>query len=87
VRIALIANEASGGGLDHEPLADTMRRLGAEVRAGGCDPDDLEGVVAWAPERIAVAGGDGTVGTAAELREGGMERITVEHRAYELVVG
>ena len=67
MRIALIANAASGGGLDPEPLADTMRRHGAEVRAYGCDPDDLGGVAAWAPERLAVAGGDGTVGTAAEL--------------------
>ena len=67
VRIALIANEASGGGLDPEPLADTMRRHGAEVRTCGCDPDDLEGVAAWAPERVAVAGGDGTVGDAAQL--------------------
>ena len=67
MRIALIANEASGGGLDPEPLADTMRRHGAEVRACGCDPDDLEGVASWAPDRVAVAGGDGTVGAAAEL--------------------
>ena len=67
MRIALIANAASGGGLDPEPLADTMRRHGAEVRASGCNPDDLGGVAAWAPERVAVAGGDGTVGTAAEL--------------------
>jgi len=67
VRIALIANAASGGGLDPEPLADTMRRHGADVRAFGCNPDDLGGVAAWAPERVAVAGGDGTVGTAAEL--------------------
>ena len=67
MRIALIANEASGGGLDPEPLADTMRRHGAEVRACGCDPDDLEGAAAWAPDRVAVAGGDGTIGDAAEL--------------------
>jgi diacylglycerol kinase (ATP) len=70
VRIALIANAASGGGLDPKPLADTMRRHGAEVRAYGVDPDDpddLEGVAAWAPERVAVAGGDGTVGEAAQL--------------------
>jgi diacylglycerol kinase (ATP) len=67
VRIALIANEASGGGLDPEPLADTMRRHGAEVRACGCGPDDLEGVAAWAPDRLAVAGGDGTIGDVAAL--------------------
>jgi len=67
VRIALIANEASGGGLDPEPLADTMRRHGAEVRACGCGPEDLEGVAAWAPDRLAVAGGDGTIGDVAAL--------------------
>ena len=67
MRIALIANEASGGGLDPEPLADTMRRHGAEVRAFGCEPEDAERAAGWSPERVAVAGGDGTVGTAAEL--------------------
>jgi diacylglycerol kinase (ATP) len=63
VRIALIANRASGGGLDPEPLADTMRRHGADVLACG-EPD---AAAAWGPERIALAGGDGTVGAAAEL--------------------
>ncbi len=67
MRIALIANEASGGGLDPQPLVATMRRSGAEVSVCGCDPEDLEGVAASAPDRIAVAGGDGTVGAAAEL--------------------
>jgi len=67
VRIALIANAASGGGLDPEPLADRMRRHGAEVRAFGCDRDDLDGVAEWAPDRVVVAGGDGTVGDVAEL--------------------
>jgi diacylglycerol kinase (ATP) len=67
VRIALIANAASGGGLDIEPLADRMRRHGADVHAFGCEPDDLERAAAWAPARVAVAGGDGTVGAAAEL--------------------
>src|SRR3954465_4894701 len=67
VRIALIANAASGGGLDPEPLVATMRRHGAEVRACGCDPAGLAGVAAWGPARIAVAGGDGTIGDCAEL--------------------
>src|SRR5829696_3746619 len=44
-----------------------MRRQGADVTACGCDPEDLAGVPAWSPERIAVAGGDGTIGAAAEL--------------------
>ncbi len=50
-----------------EPLAGRMRRHGAEVRACGCEPEDLDGVAAWEPERVAVAGGDGTVGSVAEL--------------------
>src|SRR3954465_395103 len=67
VRIALIANAASGGGLDPEPLVATMRRHGAEVRARGCGPRGLAVVAAWGPDRIAVAGGDGTIGDCAEL--------------------
>lgn len=64
MRIALIANAASGGGFDPEPLAATMRRHGADVRVYG--PDDLDAVPSWEPERIAVAGGDGTIGGWAE---------------------
>ena len=67
MRIALIANAASGGGLDIEPLADRMRRRGAEVRAFGCERDECEQAAAWGPERVAVAGGDGTIGTVAAL--------------------
>src|SRR3954454_12517582 len=65
--MALTANAASGGGLDPEPLVATMRRHGAEVRACGCDPKGLAVVAAWGPDRIAVAGGDGTIGDCAEL--------------------
>ncbi len=63
MRIALIANPASGGGLDLEALAATMRRHGAEVRP--CDSP--EAAAAYEPERVAAAGGDGTLGAAAEL--------------------
>jgi diacylglycerol kinase family enzyme len=63
VRIALVANRASGGGLDPAPLAAAMR--GAEVEIFGCE--DLTPVAPFAPERIAVAGGDGTIGTVAAL--------------------
>ena len=65
VRIALIANGASGGGFDPEPLAATMRRHGADVSLYA--PDDLDAVPSSEPERIAVAGGDGTIGACAEL--------------------
>ena len=66
MRIALAANRASGGGLDPEPLAAAMRRAGAEVVVGGCAAEDLERLAATGPDRMAVAGGDGTVGPAAE---------------------
>jgi len=63
VRLALVANSASGGGLDPEPLAEAMG--GAEVFS--CEEDDLARVFEWGPDRIAVAGGDGTIGPVAEL--------------------
>ena len=63
MRIALVANRASGGGLDPAPLAAAMD--GAEVF--GCDESDLERVREWGPDRVAVAGGDGTLGPVAEL--------------------
>ena len=58
---------ASGGGLDPEPLLEAMRARGAEVAAFGCEGDELERAAAWEPERVAVAGGDGTIGPVAEL--------------------
>jgi diacylglycerol kinase family enzyme len=67
VRIALAANRASGGGLDPAPLEAAMREHGAEVERFGCDDEDLERAAATAPDRIAVAGGDGTIGSAAAV--------------------
>jgi diacylglycerol kinase (ATP) len=67
VRIALAANLQSGGGLDPEPLAQAMREQGAQVEVCSCTADDLERIAAVAPDRVAVAGGDGTIGPAAEL--------------------
>jgi diacylglycerol kinase (ATP) len=67
VRVALIANRASGSGLDPEPLARAMREHGAEVGVFGCKPEDMERAAAGSPERLVVAGGDGTVASAAEL--------------------
>ena len=66
VRVALIANRASGGGLDPAPLVAAMRERGAEVAVYGCEPPDLEAAGAGAPDRVAVAGGDGTIGPVAE---------------------
>ena len=67
MRLALIANERSGGGLDRKKLAELLGRHEAEVRSCGCEPSNFDGVTAWGPERIVVAGGDGTIGPVAEL--------------------
>jgi diacylglycerol kinase (ATP) len=67
VRIALAANRASGGELDPEPLLAAMRERGADVAGFGCEESDLERAAAWEPDRLAVAGGDGTIGPVAEL--------------------
>jgi diacylglycerol kinase (ATP) len=67
VRIALTANTKSGGGLDPEPLLEAMRAHGADPQLFGCEPEDLERVAAARPDRVAVAGGDGTIAPAAEV--------------------
>ena len=77
MRIAIAANRVSGGGLDPEPFAAAMR--GAEVRVF----EGLDGVAEWGPDRLAVAGGDGTVAPAAaldELRAAGLRLIDEEPR-------
>jgi diacylglycerol kinase family enzyme len=61
VRIAVAANPASGGGFDPAPLLAALP--GAQLFT--CD--DLEGIRAAAPDRIAVAGGDGSIGPLAAL--------------------
>jgi diacylglycerol kinase (ATP) len=63
VRIALTANRDSGGGLDPAPLAAAMR--GAHVDVLGID--ELGRVAELQPDRVAVAGGDGSIGPVAEL--------------------
>lgn len=65
MKIALIANPASGGGLDVEALIEALNRHGSEVKA--FEPGDLDAAAAWAPERVAVAGGDGTIAPCAAL--------------------
>jgi len=65
MRLALIANERSGGGLEPEALVGSLRRQGAEVERFSLD--EREGAAGGGFERIAVAGGDGSIGCAAEL--------------------
>jgi diacylglycerol kinase (ATP) len=66
MRVALIANRASGGGLDVDAVAAALRAEGAEVTLHGCEPEGVAAAVNTAPDRLAIAGGDGTVGAAAE---------------------
>jgi diacylglycerol kinase family enzyme len=61
VRIAVAANRASGGGFDPAPLVAALP--GAEL----FECDDLDGIAAAAPDRVAVAGGDGSIGPLAAL--------------------
>ena len=63
MRIALLRNPKSGRG-DAEDVADLLMAEGAEVEAFGLD--EVDEALASAPERIAVAGGDGSIGPAAE---------------------
>jgi diacylglycerol kinase (ATP) len=67
MRIALVVNEASGGGTDPVPLERAMREHGAEVDRYGCETAELERIPDTRPDRVVVAGGDGTVGAVAAL--------------------
>jgi len=67
MRIALVVNEASGGGTDPVPLERAMREHGAEVDRYGCETAELKRIPDTRPDRVVVAGGDGTVGAVAAL--------------------
>ena len=62
MRLALAANRASGRRLDRS----LRRRRRAEAESSGSTTLDADRAPS-APERIAVAGGDGTIGPVAEL--------------------
>ena len=78
VRVTLVANPGSGGESDPDALAAALTDRGAEVRlrridelaVGGdgsaCDPrEGAERIAEDAPERVVVAGGDGSIALAA----------------------
>jgi diacylglycerol kinase family enzyme len=68
MRVALIANPTSGGGLDPDSLARELEAGGRnEVTVFGPEPPKLERVPASRPERLVVASGDGTLGSVAAL--------------------
>jgi len=73
MRVALVTNAASGGDTDGARVAALLRDAGATVSVHGFAPEDgedaleraAEAAVAAAPERLAVAGGDGSIGPVA----------------------
>lgn len=64
MRVALLANPDSGSG-EAEDAATALRAEGAEVERFGLD--QLDAAASAAPERVVVAGGDGSIGPVAEL--------------------
>ena len=69
VRLALVANDAAGSGVTAEQVAERLRACGADVTAvvGVGEPERAAGTE---PDRIVVAGGDGSVGPAAAAAGG-----------------
>lgn len=65
MRVTLVANARSGGTDASDAVASALRARGAEVTV--LDVGDMEAVAVGAPERVVVAGGDGTVGQAAAV--------------------
>src|SRR5919204_1769138 len=73
MRVALVTNAASGRGTAPERIAGLLRDRGAAVGVHAFAPDDGDGAVdeaagralASEPDRLAVAGGDGSIGPVA----------------------
>ena len=63
MRLALVVNPAAGARADARDLEARLRGAGAQVET--FPPDRLEAAAACRPDRLVVAGGDGTVGRAA----------------------
>ncbi|HET6550610.1 MAG TPA: diacylglycerol kinase family protein, partial [Solirubrobacter sp.] len=68
MRVALIVNRASGSGTDADAVAAALRDGGAEVQV--FDRDELDAARGAQPERLVVAGGDGSIAPVAALASG-----------------
>jgi diacylglycerol kinase family enzyme len=64
MRLALLANPESGSG-EAEAVEEGLRGQVSELASFSLDRS--EAVADWRPERIVVAGGDGSIGRAAEV--------------------
>jgi diacylglycerol kinase (ATP) len=73
MRVALVMNAASGKGTDVERVAGLLRGAGADVAVHAFDPAGSDDAVdeagraaaAGCPDRLVVAGGDGSIGPVA----------------------
>jgi diacylglycerol kinase (ATP) len=73
MRVALVTNAASGRGTDGGQVASLLRGAGAQVTVHSFDPRDggdavdraAAAAVAEGPDRVALAGGDGSIGAVA----------------------
>src|SRR5688500_5324189 len=65
--IALIAHPAAGGSTDPEDIERALEAHGAVVERFGLDPASLQRAGESAAERVVVAGGDGSIGLAADV--------------------
>jgi diacylglycerol kinase (ATP) len=65
VATALIVSAGSGSGIDPDQIVGRLHGHGVGVQV--FELEDIGRVAAEAPERILVAGGDGSIGPAAEL--------------------
>src|SRR6266704_695613 len=72
MRIALIYNPKAGddGQPDAEDLLELVRAAGHEVTQHSSQDDHLAAFLDDAPDLVAVAGGDGTVGKVAQIMLG-----------------
>ena len=73
MRVALVTNAGAGSGTDGDRVASLLRAAGAEVWVHAFDPRDGEDAAGRAaaaataerPARLAIAGGDGSIGPVA----------------------
>jgi diacylglycerol kinase (ATP) len=65
VRLALVTNDAAGSGSGADGVAERLRATGARVTVH--DVREPRAAAEAAPDRIVVAGGDGSVGPVAEV--------------------
>jgi diacylglycerol kinase family enzyme len=64
-KIALISSPGAGRGYEADSLSERLRAYGAEVLVFRIDR--LDPVASGRPDRLVVAGGDGSIGPAADL--------------------